>query len=67
MLNGYDFNDHYFKLALTDPVNIYKNVQAAVPIEGGPKLKFIEMVSKNSEKLFKWGPQNLVPMNEKHL
>ena len=65
-LNGYDFSDDYYKLELTDPVNIYKIVPSCGPIEGGTNVKIYGTGFQNSEKaVFKWGPQNLVPMNKK--
>ena len=65
-LNGYDFSDDYYKIALTDPVNIYKIVPACGPIEGGTNVKIYGTGFQNTEKaVFKWGPQNLVPMNKK--
>ena len=65
-LNGYDFSDDYYKIALTDPVNVYKVVPACGPIEGGTNVKIYGTGFQNSEKaVFKWGPQNLVPMNKK--
>ena len=65
-LNGYDFSDDYYKIALTDPVNIYKIIPGGGPIEGGTDVKIYGTGFQNSEKaVFKWGPQNLVPMNKK--
>ena len=65
-LNGYDFSDDYYQLELTDPVNIYKIVPSCGPIEGGTNVKIYGTGFQNSEKaVFKWGPQNLVPMNKK--
>ena len=65
-LNGYDFSDDYYKIALTDPVNVYKIVPGCGPIEGGTNVNIYGTGFQNSEKaVFKWGPQNLVPMNSK--
>ena len=65
-LNGYDFSDDYYSIALTDPVNIYKIVPACGPIEGGTNVKIYGTGFQDSEKaVFKWGPQNLVSMNSK--
>ena len=65
-LNGYDFSDDSYHIALTDPVNIYKVVPPCGPIEGGTSVKIYGTGFQNSEKaVFKWGPQNLVSMNKK--
>ena len=65
-LNGYDFSDDYYKISLTDPVNIYKVVPPCGPIEGGTNVKIYGTGFQDTKKaVFKWGPQNLVPMNSK--
>ena len=65
-LNGYDFSDDYYQIAFTDPVNVYKVVPSCGPIEGGTKVKIYGTGFQDSKKaVFKWGPQNLVPMNSK--
>ena len=65
-LNGYDFSDDFYSIALTDPVNIYKIVPPCGPIEGGTNVKIYGTGFQNNEKsVFKWGPQNLVPMSSK--
>jgi len=65
-LNGYDFSDDYYKIALTDPVNIYKVVPPCGPIEGGTNVKIYGTGFQDTKKaVFKWGPQNLLPMNSK--
>jgi hypothetical protein len=65
-LNGYDFSDDYYKIALTDPVNIYKIVPPCGPIEGMTNVKIYGTGFQDSKQaVFKWGPQNLVPMNTK--
>ena len=64
-LNGYDFSDDSYYIALTDPVNIYKIVPPCGPIEGGTNVKIYGTGFQKSEKaVFKWGPQNLVSMNK---
>ena len=63
---GYDFSDDFYSIALTDPVNIYKIVPPCGPIEGGTNVKIYGTGFQNNEKsVFKWGPQNLVPMSSK--
>ena len=65
-LNGYDFSDDYYKIGLTDPVNVYKIVPPCGPIEGKTNVKIYGTGFQDSKKaVFKWGPQNLVPMNSK--
>ena len=67
-LNGYDFSDDYFSIAFTDPVNIYKVNPACGPIEGGTEVNIYGTGFQDTKKaVFKWGPQNIVPMNSKTL
>ena len=65
-LNGYDYSDDYYQIGFTDPVNIYKITPACGPIEGGTKVNIYGTGFEDSKKaVFKWGPQNLVPMSSK--
>ena len=65
-LNGYDYSDDYYKMGFTSPVNIYKISPACGPIEGGTRVNIYGTGFEDSKKaVFKWGPQNLVPMNSK--
>ena len=66
-LNGYDFSDDYYSIEFTSPVNIYKLVPSCGPIEGGTRVNIYGTGFEDSKKaVFKWGPQNLVPMNTKN-
>ena len=65
-LNGYDFSDDYYSIEFTSPVNIYKLVPSCGPIEGGTRVNIYGTGFEDSKKaVFKWGPQNLVPMSSK--
>jgi hypothetical protein len=65
-LNGYDFSDDYYSIEFTSPVNIYKLVPSCGPIEGGTIVNIYGTGFEDSKKaVFKWGPQNLVPMSSK--
>ena len=63
-LNGYDFSEDYFQIEFTTPVNVYKIVPPCGPIEGGTRVNIYGTGFEDSKKaVFKWGPQNLVPMS----
>ena len=64
-LNGYDYTDTYYNLELTDPVNVYKVEPKCGPREGNTIVKIYGTGFKDDKDyVFKWGPQNLVPMNK---
>ena len=65
-LNGYDFSEDYYQIEFTTPVNVYKIVPPCGPIEGGTRVNIYGTGFEDSKKaVFKWGPQNLVPMSSK--
>ena len=67
-LNGYDYSDDYYEINFTTPVNIYKIKPACGPIEGGTNVHIYGTGFEDNEKaVFKWGPQNLIPMSSNSL
>ena len=64
-LNGYDYSDTAFLIDFTDPVNLFKVEPPCGPVQGNTQVKLYGTgFQEEKEYVFKWGPQNLVPMTE---
>ena len=64
-INGYDYSQDGYELELTDPINIYKVEPPCGPVQGEtPVSLYGSGFEESSDYVFKWGPQNLVPMDQ---
>lgn len=62
-MNGYDFSTKDLSISFTDPINVIKVEPKCGPLNGGTIVDFYGTgFDKKKEFVFKWGPQNLVPM-----
>lgn len=67
-LNGYDYSETGLDMVFTNPIKIHKMEPPCGPREGNTKVRIIGSgFQYTSEYNFKWGVQNIVPMNETKL
>jgi hypothetical protein len=63
-LNGHDFSESEYSIMFSDPVTIKKVHPTCGPLTGDTDVTLVGTGFKNQDNyVFKWGPQNLVPMN----
>jgi hypothetical protein len=63
-LNGYDYTEETFDITFTDPISIIQIYPMCGPLEGKTPVNIIGTgFIRKKEMIFKWGVQNLVPMN----
>ncbi len=60
-LNGEDFSELYYTLKFTDPLGVVKISPTCGPLNGGTEVK-IYGTGFTKDRIFKWGVQNIVPM-----
>ena len=64
-INGYDYSKDGYELQLTDPINIYKVEPPCGPVQGETQVSIYGSgFEESKDYVFKWGPQNLVPMDQ---
>ena len=64
-LNGYDYSDTAFNMDFTEPIELYRIEPPCGPVQGKTQVKLYGTGFKEEKDyVFKWGPQNLVPMQE---
>jgi len=67
-LNGFDYSETKFDILFTDPIYIYSIEPPCGPRRGDTKVRVIGTgFQHTAEYVFKWGVQNMVPMNETKL
>ena len=64
-INGYDYSENGYEILLTDPINIYKIEPPCGPVQGETPVTIYGSGFEDSpDYIFKWGPQNLVPLDQ---
>ena len=62
-LNGYDYSDSAFIMNFTDPISLMKVEPPCGPVQGSTHVKLYGTgFNEERQHVFKWGPQNIVPM-----
>jgi len=63
-LNGYDYSEQTYDIKFTDPISVLKFHPPCGPVNGGTSVRLVGTgFQRSKEMIFKWGVQNLVPLN----